>query len=321
MSVKLAWTKNTDPRSNCDAYDDAMLELMDKDQRYIHIDCDLLGCINGKRIKSAHPDRLINAGIAEANAVGVAAGLASTGFIPFVHSFGVFSARRAFDQAFLSAGYSRWPVHILGTDPGVTAGANGATHMPFEDGALYMSVPNAVVLDPCDYAQTYALTKKSAAYPELTYMRMIRKKFKTVYADGTDFEIGKGIVLREGTDVTIIASGIMVNNALEAEELLRKEGISAAVIDMFTWKPLDEELIFEYAKKTGAVVTAENHQAYCGLGSAVANVLAKNCPVPQEFIGIQNLYGQAASQDYLEKVYGLTAEDIAKAAKKAIGRK
>lgn len=321
MKPEVIWTNRVDSRANCDAYDDAMLELMEKDPRYVHIDCDLLGCINGKRIKAAHPERLFNAGIAEANAVGVAAGLASTGMVPFVHSFGVFTSRRAFDQAFLSAGYSEWPVHLIGTDPGVTAANNGATHMPFEDGALYLTVPNAVVLDPCDYAETYALTKQSAAYPQLTYMRLIRKNFKTVYADGSEFEIGKGVVLKDGTDVTIIASGIMVSNALEAWELLKAEGISAALIDMHTWKPLDEKLLLEYAEKTGAVVTAENHQAYCGLGSAIANVLAKNHPVPQEFIGIQNRYGQAAFQNYLEQEYGLTGKDIAEAAKKAIARK
>ena len=183
------------------------------------------------------------------NAMGVAAGMAATGLKAFVHSFGCFASRRAFDQAFLAAGYSKVPVHVIGSDPGVTAAFNGATHMPFEDCAIYMTVPNAVVIDPCDYAQVKALTKKCAEYGELSYMRLIRKDFNTIYADNTVFEIGKGVTLREGREATIIASGILVDEALKAEEQLREEGISVRVIDMHTWKPLDEELVIKEYRK------------------------------------------------------------------------
>ena len=213
------------------------------------------------------------------------------------------------------------PVHVIGSDPGVCAAFNGATHMPFEDCALYMSVPESVVIDSCDYAQTYALTKKLAQEPGLSYMRLIRKGFTTVYADGSDFEIGKGVTLRDGTDVTIIASGILVDEALKAEEQLAAKGISARVIDMHTWKPLDTELILKAAKETGAIVTAENHQVSCGLGSAVSNVLTDQCLVPLERIGIQEQFGQVGPQDYLMEQYHLLAADIVAAAEKAIARK
>ncbi|MDY4444642.1 MAG: transketolase C-terminal domain-containing protein [Butyricicoccus sp.] len=321
MSYTLIGKHEKDSRANRDGYVSAMLELMEQDSSMVHIDCDLMGCINTGKLQKAFPNQTFNAGIAEQNAMGVAAGMAATGLKVFIHSFGCFAARRAFDQAFLSAGYSRLPVHVIGSDPGVCAAFNGATHMPFEDCALYMTVPNAIVIDSCDYAQTYALTRQLAKQPEISYMRLIRKGFTTVYADGSDFEIGKGVTLRDGTDVTIIASGILVDEALKAEEALAAKGVSARVIDMHTWKPLDEELVIKAAKETGAIVTAENHQVSCGLGSAVANVLVENCLVPQERVGIQNRFGQVGPQDFLMKEYNLTAEDIVAAAEKAIARK
>ncbi len=321
MSFTLVGKHETDKRANRDGYISAMYEMMEKDETIVHVECDLGGCINTGKLEKAYPGRVFNAGIAEQNAVGVASGLAATGLNAFMHSFGCFASRRVFDQAFLAAGYSEVPVHIIGSDPGVTAAFNGATHMPFEDAGLYMNVPNAVVVDPCDIAQTYSLTKACAAYKNLSYLRLIRKGFKTVYADGSEFEIGKGVTLKDGSDVTVIASGIMVDEALKAYEQLEAEGISARIIDMFCWKPIDEELILKAAAETGAIVSAENHQVATGLGSAVANVLVKNTPVPMEMVGIQNRYGQVGPQDFLMKEYNLTAEDIVAAAKKAIARK
>ena len=321
MSFILIGKHEKDSRANRDGYVEAMLEMMAENDKLVHIDCDLMGCINIGKLLKAYPARTFNAGIAEQNAMGVAAGMAATGLTAFVHSFGCFASRRMFDQAFLSAGYSELPVHVIGSDPGVTAAFNGATHMPFEDCALYMTIPNAVVIDSCDFAQTKSLTKKLAADHRPSYMRLIRKGFTTVYADGSEFEIGKGVTLKNGTDVTVIASGILVDEALKAEDLLAKDGISARVIDMHTWKPLDEELILKAAAETGCIVTAENHQVSCGLGAAVANVLTEKCLVPLERIGIQNRFGQVGPQDFLMKEYGLTADDIAAAARKAIARK
>lgn len=321
MSFTLIGNHETDKRANRDGYISAMLDLMKENKNIVHIDCDLMGCINAGKLAKEFPQQTFNAGIAEQNAVGVAAGMAATGMIAFVHSFGCFAARRCFDQAFLSAGYSKLPVHIIGSDPGVTAAFNGATHMPFEDAALYMTAPDAVVIDSCDYVQTKSLTEKLAAFPGLTYMRVIRKGFKTIYADGSEFEIGKGVTLKDGKDVTIIASGILLDEALKAEEILSAEGISARVIDMHTWKPLDEELVLKAAEETGCIVTAENHQISCGLGSAVANVLTANNPVPLERVGIQERFGQVGPQDFLMEEYNLLAADIVAAAKKAISRK
>ena len=252
MSFTLIGKHEKDSRANRDGYVTAMLEMMEKDPTVMHVDCDLENCINTGKLAKAYPERTINAGIAEANAVGVSAGLCATGKTVFVHSFGCFASRRAFDQAFMSAAYAKLPVHIVGSDPGVCAAYNGGTHMPFEDCALYMSIPDAVVVDPVDYAQINCLTKKLAESGKFSYMRMIRKTFTTVYGDGSDFEIGKGVTLKEGKDVAIIASGIMVDEALKAQEQLAAEGISAKVIDMFTWKPLDEQLIIDSAKECWA---------------------------------------------------------------------
>ena len=321
MSFTLIGKHEKDSRANRDGYVSAMQEMMAENDKLIHIDCDLMGCINTGKLQTKFPNQTFNAGIAEQNAMGVAAGMAATGLTVFVHSFGCFAARRMFDQAFLSAGYSELPVHVIGSDPGVCAAFNGATHMPFEDCALYMTIPNAVVMDSCDYVQTYSLTKQLAKSADPSYMRLIRKGFTTVYADGSEFEIGKGVTLRDGTDVTIIASGILVDEALKAEEQLAAKGVSARVIDMHTWKPLDEELVVRAAKETGAIVTAENHQVSCGLGSAVANVLTQKCLVPQERVGIQNRFGQVGPQDFLMEQYNLTAADIVAAAEKAIARR
>ncbi len=308
-------------RNFSDAFQTSLREEMRTNDRIVYLDCDLMGCINATKIREEFPERTFNCGIQEANAMAAAAGLAATGLIPFFHSFGVFASRRAFDQAFLSAGYSKWPVHVIGSDAGVTAANNGATHMPLEDCGLYLNIPNAVVIDPADYAQCYCLTKKLVDVPAISYMRLVRKAYKTIYEDGTDFTIGKGVLLREGNDVTIITSGIMVNNALEAAEILETEGIHAEVLDLFTWQPLDEELILHSLGKTGALVTCENHRTATGLGSLVANLTVQKHPVPQEFIGIKDSYGEVGYQDYLETIYHMKAKDIAQAARRAINRK
>ncbi len=321
MSVTLVGKHEKDSRANRDAYVSAMLEMMETDDKICHVDCDLMNCIATKKLLKAHPDRTFNAGIAEANAVGLSAGLASTGMNVFVHSFGIFASRRVFDQAFLSVGYSEWPVHIVGSDPGVSAAFNGGTHMPFEDCGLYMNVPNFVIVDPCDYVQLYSLTKKLAYCGSPSYMRMVRKGIVKVYDDGSDFEIGKGYQIREGGDVTLIASGILVDEALKAGEALEAKGISARIIDLPTWKPLDEEIILKAAEETGAIVTCENHQVATGLGSAIANLLAQKKPTPMEFIGVQNRFGQVGPADFLFDEYNLRAKDICGAVDKVLERK
>ena len=283
-----------------------------------------MGCINTKMLRKNYPDCAFEAGIAEANGAGVAAGLAAAGKKVFFHSFGTFSSRRCYDQIYMSAAYAGLPVHVLGSDAGVTAAFNGGTHMPLEDAAMYLSIPETVVLDPADYAQLECITRQLPGITSgVTYTRFVRKGIVKVYEDGSEFPIGKGVVLHESDkDVaTIITSGIMVDESLKAYEALQAEGISVRVIDMFTWKPLDEQLILDSAAECGAIVTAENHQVKVGLGSAVANVVIKNNPVPMEMVGVEDRFGQVGAESFLREEYGLTAAHIVEAAKKAIARK
>jgi transketolase len=224
----------------------------------------------------------------------------------------------------MSAAYAGLTVHVLASDAGVTAAFNGGTHMPLEDAAMYLSIPETTVLDPADYAQLASITRQLPSITKgVTFTRFVRKGIIQVYDDGSEFEIGKGVVLHESDkdQATIITSGIMVDESLKAYEALQAEGISVRVIDMFTWKPLDEELVIKAAKETGAIVTAENHNATCGLGSVVANCLAKNQPTIQEFVGVQDQFGQVGPQDFLMDEYGLRAANIVAAVKKAIARK
>lgn len=288
---------------------------------FIYLDADLMSSIGTKPWAEKNPDQAFNVGIAEANMMGVAAGLAASGFKPLVHTFGPFASRRSFDQAFLSIGYAKNDVVIVGSDPGVTAAFNGGTHMPFEDMALYRAVPGATVIDITDSVMLADLLPKLIKVPGLKYVRMGRKEAVAVYAEGSTFEPGKAAVLRDGKDITICASGIMVAEALASAIKLAEEGIDAAVIDMFSVKPIDEKTILEYAAKTGAFVTAENHNVINGLGSAVADVLARNLPCPLEMVGVNDEFGQVGPQDYLQKYYGLTSENIIEKARAVIARK
>ena len=323
MNVKLIGEHKKDSRACRDGLALTLNEMMAEDKSICYVDCDLMGCINTKMLRKNYPDRAFEAGIAEANGAGVAAGLAATGKKVFYHSFGTFSSRRCYDQIYMSAAYAGLSVRVLGSDAGVTAAFNGGTHMPLEDAAMYLSIPETTVLDPADYDQLASITRQLVNVEGVSYTRFVRKGIIQVYGEGSEFEIGKGVVLHESDkDVaTIITSGIMVDESLKAYESLQAEGISVRVIDMFTWKPLDEELVIKAAKETGAIVTAENHNVTCGLGSVVANCLAKNCPTVQEFVGVQDLFGQVGPQDYLMDVYGLRATNIVEAVKKAVARK
>ena len=323
MNVKLIGKHEKDSRACRDGLALTLNEMMAEDKSICYVDCDLMGCINTKMLQKNYPDRAFEAGIAEGNGAGVAAGLAATGKKVFFHSFGTFSSRRCYDQIYMSAAYAGLSVRVLGSDAGVTAAFNGGTHMPLEDAGMYLSIPETTVLDPADYAQLASITRQLANVEGVSYTRFVRKGIIKVYDDGSEFEIGKGVVLHESDkDVaTIITSGIMVDEALKAYEALQAEGIAVRVIDMFTWKPLDEELVIKAAKETGAIVTVENHNVTCGLGSVVANFLAKNCPTVQEFVGVQDLFGQVGPQDFLMDEYGLRAANIVAAVKKAVARK
>ena len=323
MKIELIAKHEKDSRACRDAFALTLKDMMAADKSVCYVDCDLMGCVNTKQLMAAYPDRALEAGIAEANAAGVCAGLAATGKKVYLHTFGTFASRRIYDQIYMSAAYAGLPVHVFGSDAGVCAAFNGGTHMPLEDAAMYMAIPHAVVTDPCDYAQLASVTRQTADCDCVTYTRFVRKDIVQVYGDGSVFQLGKGGVLRESScdAVTVIASGIMVDEALKAGELLEREGISVRVVDMFTWKPLDEELVVKCAAETGAIVTAENHNVTCGLGSAVANCLAKNRPAVQEFVGVQDEFGQVGPQSFLMDEYGLRAANIVAAVRRAIQRK
>ena len=323
MNVKLIGKHEKDSRACRDGLALTLTELMGQDKSIVYVDCDLMGCINTKMLMKNYPDRAFEAGIAEGNAAGVAAGLAATGKKVFFHSFGTFSSRRCYDQIYMSAAYAGLSVRVLGSDAGVTAAFNGGTHMPLEDAAMYLSIPETTVLDPADYDQLASVTKGLVNVEGVSFTRFVRKDVIQVYDDGSEFEIGKGVVLHESDQdqAAIITSGIMVDESLKAYEALQAEGINVRVIDMFTWKPLDEELVIKAAKETGAIVTAENHNTCCGLGSVVANCLAKNRPTVQEFVGVQDQFGQVGPQAFLMDTYGLRAANVVEAVKKAIARK
>lgn len=311
----------TDEKEMRQALAEALLERAKEDDRIVVLDADLMSCHATKIFKQAYPDRFINVGIAEQNMMGIAAGMSAMGKIPFAYSFGPFATRRCFDQIFVSVAYAHQNVKIVGTDPGVTAEANGGTHMPFEDMAMMRAVPHMVCFEPTDAAMIKKALPQIADFKGAVYTRMMRKKAEQVFDDTLDFELGKAIELKDGKDVTLIASGIMVSRALTAAETLASEGISAKVVNIHTWKPIDEEKILECAKKTGAIVTCENHNVYGGLGSAVAEVLAKHNPTPMEMVGVQDEFGQVGKNAYLSGVYHLTAEDIVSAARKVLSRK
>lgn len=298
-----------------------LVEAARKDDRIVVLDADLMSCHSTKCFLEAFPERFINVGIAEANLIGVAAGMAAFGKIPFAFSFAPFATRRCYDQIFISVAYSKLPVKIVGSDPGVMAEANGGTHMPFEDMSIMRAIPKMVCFEPTDATMLAKALPRIIDYPGAVYIRMFRKKAEKIYDDSLDFELGKAVTLKEGKDVTLVASGIMVGRALKAAEELASEGITARVVNVHTWKPIDEDAIVEFVKATGAVVTCENHSTYGGLGSAVAEVVVEKCPAPMEFIGVKNSFGEVGKEAYLSEKFGLTVADIVAAAKKAIARK
>jgi len=297
-------------------YAQTLIELAEKDERIVVLEADLMKASGTTVFKNKFPERAFNMGVAEANMVGVAAGLSAGGKIPFADTFACFAARRAYDQFFISGNYARLNVKLVGTDPGISSEYNGGTHMPFEDMGIMRNIPKLVVFEPSDPVSLKKLVKESAYHQGCTYMRLHRKPVAVIYPEDEEFELGKGKVLKDGTDVTLIATGaIMVAEALKAWETLREEGISAAVIDMHTIKPVDKELILAYARKTGGIVTCENHQQINGLGSAVAETLVENYPILMNRIGVQDEFGEVGKTDYLLERYQLSAGYIAAAAK------
>ena len=303
------------------AYCDSLIEAAKSDSRVITVNCDLCSSMGLVPFEQAYPERGFNVGIQESNGLAVSAGLSASGMVPFFNTFAVFSSRRVFDQAFVSCAYAGLNVKIVGGDPGVSATTNGGTHMAFEDIGLYRTVPTCRVIDPCDPVLLKAIIPQMISHYGVDYLRLLRKAAPKIYDESSTFEIGKANLLREGTDVTLIACGLQVYEALMAAEQLQSEGISARVIDMFTIKPIDKDCVIESAKRTGAIVTAENHNVIGGLGSAVAEVLVENCPTVMERVGVMDEFGEVGAQDYLLDRFNLTAKTIIEKAKLAVSRK
>jgi transketolase len=303
-----------------EAYCDALITEAERDEHILAIEADVMRSLGTAPFKERFPDRSINCGIQEANCIGVAAGLSVTGFIPFFHTFGAFASRRCFDQTFVSAAYAGLNVKIVGQDAGVAASTNGGTHMPFEDMGIMRAIPNCIVIEPCDVVSMKSVVKQMTKTPGVIYMRTVRKNVNKIY-DSADMVLGMAETVKDGADVTLIACGLMVYQALQAARHLAKEGISARVVDMFTVKPIDVDCITTCAKETGAIVTAENHSIINGLGSAVAEVLSQGPCIPLEMVGIRDRFGEVGDQDYLMREFGITAHDIVDKAKKAIIRK
>ncbi len=304
-----------------DACCQTLMDLAEKNKDIVVLDSDLVNSSGLKPFFKFFPDRAIECGIAEANMIGIAAGLSAVGKVPFAHSFGCFASRRVCDQIMISCSYAKLNVRIIGSDPGVTAAKNGGTHMPFEDMGVLRSIPDITLIEPTDPVMMKDIIRQLVDAYGVYYIRMVRKEATSVYKEGSTFEIGKGNLLVDGNDVTIFASGIMVEEAVKASTILKTEGISARVVDMFTWKPIDAEMVERCARETGCFVTAENHNVIGGLGSAITEAAAKTCPVPVEMVGVQDRFGQVGSVDFLKKEYNLTAMDIIDAARKVVARK
>lgn len=285
------------------------------DPRIVVLDADLGKATKAIAFQKVCPERYIDAGIAEQDMVGMAAGLASCGMIPIAATFSVFITGRAFDQIRNTIAYAKLNVKLVGTHAGITVGYDGGTHQAVEDIALMRSLPNMVVLNPCDAKEAELAVKAALAHEGPVYLRISRVATPDIHDEQYQFKIGKGEILREGKDVAIVATGIMVAKALEAAELLEKDGVEATVVNLPTIKPIDRDLLVEVAKKTGKVVTAEEHSVIGGLGSAVSEVLSAAYPVPMRYIGIQDRFGCSGSPDELLAEFGLMPKDIVAAVK------
>jgi transketolase len=303
------------------AYCQTLMELAEKDRRIVVLDADLLYSMGMVPFQTKYPQRTFDCGVQEANMIGVAAGLSATGKVPFAHSFATFTTRRSLDQVFMSAAYAKLNVRIIGSDPGVMASFNGGTHMAFEDLGVMRGIPEMTVLEPTDSTMLCDLIKQLANAYGVFYIRLMRRNAVKVYEEGSTFAIGKAVTLREGKDATIIAIGLCVAESIQAAKVLASRGLSVRVVNMFTLKPLDREAVIRCAAKTGAIVTAENHNIINGLGSAVAEVLSESIPTPLERVGVQDLFGEVGSADYLKQKFELTAADIVKKVEKVISRK
>ena len=298
-----------------EAYGNTLAELKDN-ENVVVLEADLGHATKSLKFQEVCPQRFFNMGIAEADMIGTAAGLAACGKVPFASTFSVFATGRAFDQVRNSVCYPNLNVKIVGTHAGITVGEDGGTHQAIEDIALMRSLPNMSIVVPSDDVEARAAVLAAAAYKGPMYLRMARVASPTYHNDSYVFTLGKGEIIREGSDLTIIACGLMVMKAMEAAEQLAKEGVSVRVINMHTIKPLDHKLVIESAEKTGKIITVEEANILGGLGSAVCETVSEYCPVPVKRIGVRDIFGKSGNPDKLLQEYGLTAEHIIEEARK-----
>lgn len=309
-----------DKKATRESYGIALAELGEKYDILV-MDADLSKSTKTDTFNKKFPERFINTGIAEGNMIATAAGIASTGRVVFASSFAMFAAGRAFEQVRNSVAYPKLNVKIGATHAGISVGEDGASHQCLEDIGIMRTIPNMVIINPADHVEAMAAVEAAINHDGPVYLRFGRLAVPQIFDEDYKFELGKGVTLAEGKDATIVATGLMVPYAMEARELLLKEGIDAGVINIHTIKPIDGELLTEAAKKTGAIVTAEEHNVIGGLGSAVAEVLAETCPVPIKRVGTQDVFGRSGKPNELMELYGLTAENIAENVKQAIALK
>jgi transketolase len=304
-----------------DAYGEVLAELGSENGNIVVLDADLSGSTKTAVFGKRFPERFFNMGIAEANMIGTAAGLAAAGKIPFVSTFAIFAAGRAWEQIRQSVAYPKANVKIVPTHGGITVGEDGGSHQSVEDIAIMRAIPNMTVIVPADAAETRQVIRTVAAHKGPVYVRLGRNKVPAIFPDDCYFEIGKGCEVLHGTDMTFVTTGLMTGQAVKAAELLKKEGISARIIHIATVKPLDQEIILKAARETGAIVTAEEHSIIGGLGGAVAELLAENLPTPLKRVGIRDRFGTSGKAEELLKYFGLTAEDLSEAAREVLARK
>lgn len=299
------------PREMRKVFVETLGEMMEEDKKIMALDADLGGASGFCSLKKSHPEQFVDVGIAEANMMGIAAGMSMRGFIPYVHTFSPFASRRVADQVFLAGAYSGNTIHIYGSDPGICAAANGGTHTTFEDIAIYRAMPQTMIFAPADAVQLQWLIREIKPLAGVHYIRANRKTVADIYAPGSSFQIGKGNVVKEGKDVVLISMGELLSDAIAAAMDLEEDGISVEVIDMFSIKPFDTELIQKEIVGKSMVVTFENHSVYNGLGSAVAEAMAeKGAGIPLRRIGIRDRFGQVGDFEYLKEAYGLTAKRV-----------
>ena len=308
-------------KSQRKAFAEALVELGRRRKDVVVLTADLSSSVKTNKFAARFPEHHFNIGISEQNMMSIAAGLAGSGSKVFASTFAVFATSRVYDQIRQSIAWPKLNVNIVATHAGITVGGDGASHQMLEDIALMCSLPNMTVIVPCDALETKKAVKSAIDYSGPTYIRLGRSDVPTITKEKTPFKIGKATVMKKGNDVTLIGTGIMVSQCLLAAELLEKENIDATVINMSTIKPVDKKTIIKYASETGAVVTVEEHNIIGGLGSTVSTVLSENVPVPMKRIGIPDIFGESGNSDELMEKYGLTAENIVKAAHDVLKRR